>query len=64
MKTFFLSLVIIAGINTSAQDRLPVGTVLPTRETPVHDPVMIKEKNTYYIFLYRLWYFGFGLQKI
>ncbi|HET6994170.1 MAG TPA: arabinan endo-1,5-alpha-L-arabinosidase, partial [Chitinophagaceae bacterium] len=28
----------------------PVGTITATRQTPVHDPVMIKEKNTYYIF--------------
>ncbi|HET9279147.1 MAG TPA: hypothetical protein VFN95_13210 [Flavitalea sp.] len=25
----------------------PVGTITPTRETPVHDPVMIKEKGYY-----------------
>ena len=29
---------------------IPVGTIFPTRETSVHDPVMVKEKNTYYIF--------------
>lgn len=28
----------------------PVGTITPTRETPVHDPVMIKEKDKYYLF--------------
>jgi arabinan endo-1,5-alpha-L-arabinosidase len=28
----------------------PVGTITDTRETPVHDPVMIKEKNTWYLF--------------
>ncbi len=28
----------------------PVGTITPTRETPAHDPVMIKEKGTYYLF--------------
>jgi arabinan endo-1,5-alpha-L-arabinosidase len=27
-----------------------VGTITPTRETPAHDPVMIREKNTYYLF--------------
>jgi hypothetical protein len=27
-----------------------VGTITPTRETPAHDPVMIKEKNTWYLF--------------
>jgi arabinan endo-1,5-alpha-L-arabinosidase len=28
----------------------PVGTITPTRETPVHDPVMIKENSKYYLF--------------
>jgi arabinan endo-1,5-alpha-L-arabinosidase len=28
----------------------PVGIITPARQTPVHDPVMIKEKNTYYLF--------------
>lgn len=28
----------------------PVGTVTTTPNTPVHDPVLIKEKNTYYLF--------------
>src|SRR5689334_2056411 len=28
----------------------PVGTITPTRQTPVHDPVMIKQKDTYYLF--------------
>jgi arabinan endo-1,5-alpha-L-arabinosidase len=28
----------------------PIGTITPTRETPAHDPVMIREKNTYYLF--------------
>jgi arabinan endo-1,5-alpha-L-arabinosidase len=28
----------------------PVGTVSDTRNTPVHDPVLIKEKDTYYLF--------------
>ena len=28
----------------------PVGTITPTRETPAHDPVMIKQKDTYYLF--------------
>ena len=27
-----------------------VGTMTPTRETPAHDPVMAKDKNTYYLF--------------
>jgi len=33
-----------------------VGTVFPTLKTPVHDPVMIKENNTYYLFCT-----GFGI---
>jgi arabinan endo-1,5-alpha-L-arabinosidase len=32
------------------QQLLPVGSILPTRSTPAHDPVMIKEKDTYYLF--------------
>ena len=28
----------------------PVGTITPTRETPAHDPVMIKQKDKYYLF--------------
>lgn len=28
----------------------PVGSITATRETPVHDPVMIKQNNTYYLF--------------
>ena len=32
------------------QPPAPVGTITPTRETPAHDPVMIKEKNTYFLF--------------
>jgi arabinan endo-1,5-alpha-L-arabinosidase len=28
----------------------PIGTITPTRETPVHDPVMIKQGNKYYLF--------------
>lgn len=28
----------------------PVGTVTLTRETPVHDPVMIKQGDKYYLF--------------
>ena len=29
---------------------VPAGTVFNTRNTPVHDPVLIKEKDTYYLF--------------
>ncbi|HYJ38457.1 MAG TPA: family 43 glycosylhydrolase, partial [Chitinophagaceae bacterium] len=36
--------------------QIPIGTVFPTTKTPVHDPVMIKEKETYYLFCT-----GFGI---
>lgn len=29
---------------------VPAGTVFNTRNTPVHDPVLIREKDTYYLF--------------
>ncbi|SFD87660.1 arabinan endo-1,5-alpha-L-arabinosidase [Chitinophaga sp. CF118] len=35
---------------------VPAGTVFLTRNTPVHDPVIIKEKDTYYVFCT-----GFGI---
>lgn len=28
----------------------PIGTITPTRETPVHDPVMIKQGEKFYLF--------------
>lgn len=28
----------------------PIGTITPTRETPAHDPVMIKQGNKFYLF--------------
>lgn len=40
---------------TSAQP-IAVGTVLPTRQTPMHDPVMTKQGDTYYLFCT-----GFGI---
>jgi arabinan endo-1,5-alpha-L-arabinosidase len=33
-----------------AQPTIPVGKITPTRETPVHDPVMIRQNSTYYLF--------------
>lgn len=36
--------------------RVDVGTVTPSRQTPVHDPVMIRQDSTYYIFCT-----GFGI---
>jgi arabinan endo-1,5-alpha-L-arabinosidase len=44
-------------IQTNAQpQRIEVGTVLPTRQTPVHDPVMIRHDSIYYLFCT-----GFGI---
>lgn len=47
-----------AVLHTTAQPPapVPVGTVLPTRNVSVHDPVMIKEGDTYYLFCT-----GFGI---
>ena len=28
----------------------PIGTMTPTRQTPAHDPVMVKQNNKYYLF--------------
>ena len=46
-----------AGTDTTRRDTArrrppvaPVGTITPTRETPAHDPVMIKHKDKYYLF--------------
>jgi arabinan endo-1,5-alpha-L-arabinosidase len=55
MKQLFTLIIILTTLQALAQ-RVPVGTVTPTRETPVHDPVMIKQGDTYYIFCT-----GFGI---
>ena len=57
MKFSLITLLCFTTLFTNAQ-RQPdsVGTIKPTRETPVHDPVMIKEGNTYYLFCT-----GFGI---
>jgi arabinan endo-1,5-alpha-L-arabinosidase len=59
---FLFSSTVITAQQTTTQDttrrdssrrRTPppaVGTITPTRETPAHDPVMVKEKNTFYLF--------------
>jgi arabinan endo-1,5-alpha-L-arabinosidase len=49
MRTLFAILLTCWLLQAGAQP-VPEGTVLPTRETPVHDPVLIKEKDTYYLF--------------
>ncbi|OLY93282.1 arabinan endo-1,5-alpha-L-arabinosidase [Cnuella takakiae] len=57
MKRILPFLLLLLSVTAFAQPRqLPVGAVLPTRQVPVHDPVMIKEKDTYYLFCT-----GFGI---
>ena len=41
---------LLAICNIALAQRDPVGTIFPTRQTPVHDPVMIKQGNTFYLF--------------
>ncbi len=50
-KLLFL-LFFVAAISVAAQQPniTLVGTVFPQRQTPVHDPVMIKESDIYCIF--------------
>lgn len=52
--TVFLSLLFIHAV--VAQPPVQIGKITPTLETPVHDPVMIKQGNTYYLFCT-----GFGI---
>lgn len=49
MRTLFSFLFLLWLVHAGAQP-IPEGTVLPTRETPVHDPVMIKQGDTWYLF--------------
>jgi arabinan endo-1,5-alpha-L-arabinosidase len=55
---YFLVIGFVLGVHTlKAQGKPdPVGTVLPARQTSVHDPVMIKQGATYYLFCT-----GFGI---
>ncbi|WP_245705530.1 arabinan endo-1,5-alpha-L-arabinosidase [Chitinophaga filiformis] len=48
-RIFFLWLMIMGTFHLWAQS-VPAGTEFTTRNTPVHDPVMITEKGTYYLF--------------
>ncbi|MFT3844368.1 MAG: arabinan endo-1,5-alpha-L-arabinosidase [Lacibacter sp.] len=55
---FYLTIVFTLIIITVSAQFKPdsVGTIKPARQTSVHDPVMIKEGNTYYLFCT-----GFGI---
>jgi arabinan endo-1,5-alpha-L-arabinosidase len=55
MRTFIIIISFFVSGNLLAQ-RIEVGAVLPTRQTPVHDPVIIRQDSTYYIFCT-----GFGI---
>ena len=46
----FLSVVFLLGMLQTHAQPIAEGTILPIRETPVHDPVLIKQGNTYYLF--------------
>lgn len=51
MKQFATIVFVLSALMTAAQGRGDsVGTIKPTRQTAVHDPVLIKEGNTYYLF--------------
>jgi len=51
VKRLIILLAVILNCSSGALAQpAPEGTVFTTRNTPVHDPVLIKEKDTYYIF--------------
>ena len=47
MHPLFVSLLLLTGFSAAAFDRPPD---TPTRHVTVHDPVMIRQKDTYYLF--------------
>lgn len=50
-RLYFLFIYFFLSLQTFAQQDIDsIGTLYATRQTPVHDPVMIKEKGTYYLF--------------
>ena len=55
MKNLLLFILCCAAFMAGAQP-VQEGKIFPTRETPVHDPVMIKQGATYYVFCT-----GFGI---
>jgi arabinan endo-1,5-alpha-L-arabinosidase len=51
MRKFLIIGIFISALTATAQQRPAAeGTVFPTQHTPVHDPVMIKQGGTYYLF--------------
>jgi arabinan endo-1,5-alpha-L-arabinosidase len=47
---------LLAACTSSFAQRPDTGLILPTRQTPVHDPVLIRQDSTYYLFCT-----GFGI---
>ena len=56
MKPVFTVCIVLLCRLLSAQGPVPIGTILPMKQVSVHDPVMIKEGDTYYLFCT-----GFGI---
>lgn len=57
MEKLAIAVLFIITISANAQPpSIPVGKVFTARQTPVHDPVVIKQGNTYYLFCT-----GFGI---
>ena len=57
MKKLAVAVLIIIIISVKAQSQVILtGKVFTTRQTPVHDPVMIKQDSMYYVFLMTIRY--------
>ncbi len=50
MKKLLLFLNLACSLSCLYAQPVSIGTVLPTRQTGVHDPVMIKQQDTWYLF--------------
>lgn len=50
MRTFTLFICLLATCTNSFAQRPDTGLISPTRQTPVHDPVLIRQDSTYYLF--------------
>lgn len=48
-QKIILAIGLLSSVSASAQ-RIDVGAIVPARQTPVHDPVMIKQDSVYYLF--------------
>ena len=56
MRTLTLFICVLAACTNSFAQRPDTGLISPTRQTPVHDPVLIRQDSTYYLFCT-----GFGI---